>query len=404
MSKEIQILEAVPQLETAPIYYCSTHGSYEFSSELKSATEFTVPEDTIIIETTPIGYYCYFTNVLQAILPLLTDRPKLLQYLDGQPVKNDGKLRRKIIGALSTFIIYLPGSRIVNRELTIGAGRTPGLNPEKMESQRLHYKDMRFTRFLPGGKPEGDELLKSTRAYLMEKPMVNFETYETILGKLYEDPKGLAKGQPRIVIFPSCGSIFTPEKYPKEIRRVEELQQAARLKWMSLQSKTFNAVMKNYTTEPTERLTQNEKGGIFAGERLRDPEGRKEFNMPQPGMNNIEFPEKLGPVTRSEMRKMDLDPVGNTIPAMKTMATGTKQVFQAQTTTGRAGGYVNYKFIGNLTKAEINARLQAGEVLYEYVDGEPTQLTFMSGGLRLRETRKRRTPRSKKTRRYSMLK
>ena len=52
MPKEIKILEAVPQLETAPIYYCSTHGSYEFSPESKKATEFTVPEDTIIIEMT----------------------------------------------------------------------------------------------------------------------------------------------------------------------------------------------------------------------------------------------------------------------------------------------------------------------------------------------------------------
>ena len=66
---------------------------------------------------------------------------------------------------------------------------------------------------------------------------------------------------------------------------------------------------------------------------------------------------------------------------------------------------MNYKFIGNLTKTEINARLQAGETLYEYVNGEPTQLTFMTGGFsRLNQTRKRRTPRSKKTRRYSMLK
>lgn len=404
MPKEIKILEAVPQLETAPIYYCSTHGSYEFSPESKKATEFTVPEDTIIIETTPISYYCYFTNVLQAIHPLLTDRLKLLKYLDGQPLKSDGKLRRKIIGALSTFIIYLPGSRIVNRELTIGAGRSHGLDPEKLESQRIHYKDMRFTRFLPGGKPEGDELLKSTRAYLMEKPMVNYHTYETILAKLYEDPKGLPQGQMRIVIFPACGSIYSPEKYPREIRRVEELQQAARLKWMSLQFKTLNAVMKNYTTEPSEPLPQNEMGGIFAGERVRDPEGRREFDMPQPGMNDIEFPEKFGPVTRSELRKMAIDPVENTKPLMKTLPAAIKQVFQAQTITGRAGGYVNYKFIGNLTKAEINERLHAGETLYEYVNGEPTQLTFMSGGLRLRQTRKRRTPRSKNTRKYSMLK
>ena len=65
MPKTIKILDAIPALATAPIFYCSTHGQYRFDrSNPPFSREMTVPPNTIIIETTPIQYLCYFTNVL----------------------------------------------------------------------------------------------------------------------------------------------------------------------------------------------------------------------------------------------------------------------------------------------------------------------------------------------------
>jgi hypothetical protein len=406
MPKKIQILDAIPSLATAPIFYCSTHGAYYFSEPGKPtlATEFTVPPNTIIIETTPIQYLCYFVNLLDVISPLLINRRRFLKYLDGQPSKANRATgqRHKIIEALSNFIVYLPGARIVNRGLTIGSGRLVKPNG-RTQSERVVFKDMVFTKFYPENK-EPIQILKPVRDHLMANPFTSFETYETILAKLDEDPHG-EPGQPRIVIFPSCGDVPEPEKYPAQIRHVEELQRISKLRWMSLQKRTLNAVMKDYTKSLP--AAPQPAGGAaasaslyegFAGERQENPLGHGEYNVAQSGLNQP-VQEKSGPLLRSEIQK---DPVAEAIPALKTLPHGLKQVFELQSIGGAGGGHINYKLVGNLTRAEINARLQAGQVLYEFIHGDPTRLTIMHGGSSHKSRRKRRARAGKKTKRYSI--
>jgi len=78
MSNPIKILDAIPFLETAPIFYCSTHGSYVFDPLI--SVPMTVPPNTIIIETAPIQYLCYFNNLLNILSPLFSNRRYLLKY------------------------------------------------------------------------------------------------------------------------------------------------------------------------------------------------------------------------------------------------------------------------------------------------------------------------------------
>jgi hypothetical protein len=267
---------------------------------------------------------------------------------------------------------------------------------------------MVFTKFSAENK-EPIQILNSVRDNLMAHPFTSFETYETILAKLDKDPHG-EPGQPRIVIFPSCGDVPEPEKYEAQIRHVEDLQRISKLAWMSLQTKTLHAVMKDYT-KSLPAAPQGAAGASaaaaaaaaapasyyeeFAGEIEKNPLGHGEFNVPQSGLNQI-VQERSGPLLRSEVQK---DPVAEAIPAPKTLAHGLKQVFELQTIGGAGGGHINYKLLGNFTKAEINARLQAGQVLYEFVNGDPTRLTIMHGGIR--KTR-RRIKKTNKTKRYSI--
>jgi len=404
MPKKIQILDAVPDLATAPIFYCSTHGQYIFDPVNRVSTEFTVPANTIIIETTPIQYLCFFTNVLDVIEPLLTDRRSFLKYLDGQSNKKDknkGNLKHKIVEALSDFIIYLPGSRIVNRQLTIGAGRRSGAGGTI--SERTRFDKMRFTKFYPNNELPPKEILKSTRMYLMDKPYENFETYESILQSLDRDPDG-EPGAFRIVIFPCCGDVYEQEKYQEEIKHVERLQQTSRLKWMSMQTATLNSRMLNHIKWPNSSAVAaaaalSSETALFAPERQASSLGYGEYSVGQEDLNTL-LKGRSGPFLRSEIVK---DPIKEAMTAVKSLPHGIKQVFMKSYVGGAGGGYVNYKLVGNLTKAEINARLETGEELYEYVNGDPTRLTLMHGGA-IHKTRRRNKLKGKKTKRYSIFK
>jgi hypothetical protein len=82
--------------------------------------------------------------------------------------------------------------------------------------------------------------------------------------------------------------------------------------------------------------------------------------------------------------------------------TGVKPVFIAEAIGGAGGGHIKYSWVGNFTKAEINARLQAGQVLYEFVNNDPVRLTIMHGGSSHKSRRKRKARAGKKTKRYSI--
>jgi hypothetical protein len=205
MPKEIKILDSIPQLGTAPIFYCSTHGAYYFAppGNTSLSSEFTVPPNTIIIETAPIQYLCYFVNLLDVITPLLTDRRRFLKYMDGQSSKknnNKGYLKHRIVEALANFIVYLPGMRIVNRVLSIGSGRLV-TDTGTTRSERVVFKDMVFTKFFSESEKKPIQILKKVRDDLIAKPYQHLETYEKILKHLDTDPEG-EPGKPRIVIFP----------------------------------------------------------------------------------------------------------------------------------------------------------------------------------------------------------
>ena len=398
MPKKIKILDAIPELATAPIFYCSTHGGYYFAEAGKQAfsTEFTVPPNTIIIETTPIQYNCFFVNLLDVIEPLLLDRRRFLKYLDGQPSKEnraDGK-RIQIKNALSNFIIYLPGATIVNRGLSIGSGRALASDGTS-QSERVVFKKMVFTKFF-SEKKAPIEILKSTRDQLMTNPFKHFESYETILEKLNADSHGEPRNF-RIIIFPVCGEVNEPEKYPAQIKYVESLQQKAKLIWATLQTRTFNAITKNYTQNLPASAAPTSFNESFAGVRKKHPLGHGEFNEEQSSMVDPKEPE--GPVRRSEVKK---DPKAEAILAHKSLPHNQTQVFKKQVVGGAGGGHVNYALIGNLTKAEINAKLQAGEELYEFINGDPTRLTIMQGGASKKSRRKRKVRAGKKTKKYSI--
>ena len=183
--------------------------------------------------------------------------------------------------------------------------------------------------------------------------------------------------------------MYEPEKYEEQIRHVEALQEVARLKWMSMQTKTLNSVMLNQVKHPSslqvaKAAALSSKNVLFSPEREANPLGYKEFITEQKGLNK-EVTERSGPILRSEVQK---DPLAESIPASKTLPRGIKQVFEAQIIGGAGGGHINYKLLGNFTKEEINIRLKAGEVLYEFVNGDPIRLTILHGGVRSRRQRK----------------
>jgi len=439
MPKEIKILDAIPSLATAPIFYCSTHGMYLFPWV---SVPITVPPNTIIIETASIQYLCYFVNLLNVIRPLLTDRRRLLKYLDGQPSKANraNGSKQKILEALSNFIIYLPGSQIVERMLTIGSGRRP--EAHGTISERRFFGDMRFTKFFANEDGhqarEPIEVLKGVRAQLMGNHAA-YETYSSLLAKLDADPHG-DSGQVRILIFPNCGEVIAPHNHPREIAMVEEIQQKSRLRWMALQTKTFNAVSKNYTKKlPISAAAAADPGGggggggggvnpqtyltyrqrpltrgaaaaasapqpeVFAGEILRNPKGHGEFVAEQAEnlMVEGENDESSGAAEARWNPGATQDPRRSHPP-------GVKPVFVAEpisaAAAGGGGGYIKYSFIGNYTKADINSMLESGNVLYEFVDNEPTRLTIVrDGGAKHKSRRKgRRVQSGKKTKRYSI--
>lgn len=446
MPKKIQILDAIPSLATAPIFYCSTHGTYSFPWV---SVPMTVPPNTIIIETAPIQYLCYFVNVLNVIRPLLTDRRRLLKYLDGQPSKANraNGSKKKILEALSNFIIYLPGSQIVERMLTIGSGRRQ--EAHGTISERRVYGDMRFTKFFANEDGhqarEPIEILKDVRAQLMADDAAS-ETYSSLLAKLNADPHG-DPGQPRILIFPNCGEVMAPHNHPREIGMVEELQQRARLTWMALQTKTFNAVAKNYTKKlpvsvaataadagggggggaapaypvnPQAFLTYHQRPStraaaaaasapppeFFAGEILKNPKGHGEFVAVQ-GEDLMVEGENDESSGAAEAR---WNP-GSAQAPRRSHPPGVKSVFIAEPISaasasaggGGGGSYIKYSFLGNFIKADINSMLQRGQVLYEFVDNEPTRLTITrDGGAKHKSRRKRRVQSGKKTKRYSI--
>lgn len=271
----ISLTHKFPGIDTAPLFYISTHGYYdlELYKDKKIPIEINVPLNTLVIETSSIQSYCYFTNVLSAMRPLFNNRALFLKYLSGNIPDNvtDG-VKNVIITCLKTCYIYFPGQPIANRilEMTGGLDRTNG----KVGSERIgHYSKMGFFRYdIDDGSVKTDILQDVRDRLLLEAYGCvtgvgcrvkdgSFETYATIFDKLDSQPAG-AHGF-KIIFFSSCGELR--QTHPPDFinpKRIEGIQDQAIKRWKDEIGVDFKALHRKYraaivTKEDAETLGIN---------------------------------------------------------------------------------------------------------------------------------------------------
>ena len=242
---------AFPEIDTCPIYYISTHGFYDMEKYAQGTPMVaTVPPNTIVIETSMIGEYCLFTNVLSIIKRLLVDRTKFVEYLGGN--SSDEPLAQKIVlTLLSSCQFYLPGGTIPNRilEATGGVYRTPG----RMESERTgDYGNMGFYKYVPGKEVEHifkkrySELVAgaygsvTARGAAVNTSSIPFETFQTMFDRIYADGDEF-----KIILFSSCGEIRdTDPPGPARIQEIRAIQEASVLRWNEKLRVNYNEARK----------------------------------------------------------------------------------------------------------------------------------------------------------------
>ena len=252
----VSLPHVFPGLDRGSIFYMSLHGSYEMEKYLKGIDplEIQVPENMLVIEASNIGEACFFTRFLDVIQPLLSDRPRFLQYLSGIPFPGDtDQVKYKITLALSSCHIYPPNASIANRMLTEETGRRNSVHAAsgvaiKEGARASEYgKLMRFTRHDIDGTHV--PVLEPVRTRLIEEASAQenaYETYET----MFHHIEGLQVEGLKIIIFPICG-IISPTK-PKVgvkvdadfIRKIDELQKASDTAWSTLIGRSLLQVSK----------------------------------------------------------------------------------------------------------------------------------------------------------------
>lgn len=267
----VSLTAKIPGIDTAPIFYISLHGAYDMQ-KYKDKTipiKITVPDDIIVIETSNIGESCYFTNFRQVILPLLSDRSRLLQYLSGTPPEDDSPdIIYKLVNAFNSCHIYIPNSKIPNRTLKQETGRRDVVHEEtavvvKQGARASPYgKFFKFTRHNVNAR-EPVPVLEDIHTRLIEESDARhkhgtrranvweeaeaYETYQTIFARIArEGIHGL-----KIIIFPVCGTIIPTR--PKEgiavdadsIQEIIQIQDEADAQWTSvIGGISLNAVSK----------------------------------------------------------------------------------------------------------------------------------------------------------------
>jgi hypothetical protein len=240
---------AFKEIDTAPLYFISTHGFYDMR-KYASGTPYltTVPENTIVIETTTIGNSCLFINILNILGEMLENRDSLVRYLGGDYIGTP--LTQKIVlTALSTCQFYLPGSTIANRVLEATGGlyrRDSG----SMESERTgFYGNMGFYKYTPGNRePENifkeryAELIRGAygsvegRGLQVNTSHIPFETFETMFQRINE-----FRDTFKIIFFSSCGEIRDTE--PSSIRiiqQIRDIQKDSLVRWNEKMRVNYN--------------------------------------------------------------------------------------------------------------------------------------------------------------------
>lgn len=240
---------AFPEIDTAPLYFISTHGFYDMA-KYKAGTPLvtTVPENTIVIETSHIGYLCYFINILKIFGPLFKDRRRFVKYLGGDP-DDDPIVQKIILTAMSSCQFYLPGSTIANRvlEATGGLYRTDGA----AESERTgDYGNMGFYKYT-SGVPEPEKIFTARYSELVagaygrvtgagtqvNTSSIPFETFETMFQRINQSRDSF-----KIIFFSSCGEIRDTD--PPSFRIVQDIsaiQKASIAPWNAKLRVDYNA-------------------------------------------------------------------------------------------------------------------------------------------------------------------
>ena len=240
---------AFPEIDTAPLYYISIHGFYDMEKYANGTPLLvTVPDNTIVIETSTIETYCLFTNLLAVLKNLFVDRPRFVKYLGGNP--EDTPLEQKIIlTALSSCQFYLPGGTIANRvlEATGGVYRYPG----HMESERTgDFGKMGFYKYTPGIK-EAENIFTERYSQLVagahgsvkgrglqvNTNSIPFETFETMFQRINEFGDTF-----KIILFSSCGELrdTTPTSSIDKIAQIKSIQTESLKLWTARMRVNYN--------------------------------------------------------------------------------------------------------------------------------------------------------------------
>ena len=147
------VFQNCPGIESADLYYISTHGKYDIEKYIKGEAVVTiVPPMTIVIETALIDELCYFTHFKEILNPLFVDRTKMINFLSGKYSGTDLE-QKKILTALSKCQFYLPGGEIPNRILSATGGlyRYSHEKKNRMQSERRGYfSNMGFFKYFFG--------------------------------------------------------------------------------------------------------------------------------------------------------------------------------------------------------------------------------------------------------------
>ena len=234
-----QLLQLRKAIDEAPIFLCSTHGSYDRSSD---PVPWIVPPNTFIFEAQTIGDLT-LTNIDVPLWELLQGgrRWGFKKYL----LKQYKKIERKGIPVgeiykqtLANLILYKPGDTIYERVLSVGGGRN-----DKKSGARTVYSGMGFFRFdangpaysyrgygrrAPGEEKAPYEILPRLQKMMVEKDFLELtdHTFVEAVNLINREPRwrsghtiqgvdfttaSLPSQQgpdtPRIFIFSSCAAV-----------------------------------------------------------------------------------------------------------------------------------------------------------------------------------------------------
>ena len=264
-----------PGIDTCPLIYCSTHGSYIMSyyKESNGPYDFItkVPLNTILIEYSGPDDVCYFTNVKETLEKILGNREDLLSWLYGiaLPSKYSPHEANSIAKCLDTCHIYLPGSDICNRVLSLVGGLQRNSSDKIKGSARFSVEsDMGFFQY-EYNNPNPTEILTDVTKRLIAGSYgslnergkgvreVAVETYHSIFEKL-------ANPEFRILFFPSCGVIIPSPEISKNTasEKIKLHQEIADGIWsdktgrlLSNTSKHMNTYLKSVSKRSPAKIT-----------------------------------------------------------------------------------------------------------------------------------------------------